>query len=105
MKQGEILKSGEKIISTSNSDTKYCAALLRRSIMGTTELVENRNISQFLGYSQLNQYLCTCLKLFKKQIYADWSVISLEYIKYERVCMLMKIFQSRKVKDAKSTCK
>ena len=73
--------------------------------MGTTELVENCNRSQFLGYSQLNQYLCACLKLLKKQIYAGQSVISMEHIKSVRVCMLMKMVQSRRVKYAKSTYK
>ena len=49
--------------------------------MGTTELVENHDRSQFIGYSQLNQYLWACLKLFKKQRYAGQSMISTEQIK------------------------
>ena len=57
-KQGGRLKSGETIISTSNFDTKDCAALLRRILTGTIALVENFDKYQFLGYSQLNQYLC-----------------------------------------------
>ena len=73
--------------------------------MGTTELVENCDRSQFIGYYQLNQYLCACPKLLKKQRDAGQSGISTEQIKSERVCMLMKMVQSRKVKDAKSTYK
>ena len=73
------------------------------SITGTTKLVENRDIYQFTGYSQLNQYLCAWLKLLKKQRYSGQSVISTEIIKYEMFCMLMNIVQTRKVKDAKST--
>ena len=57
-KQGRRLKSGETSISTSNFDTKDCAALLMRSLTGTTELFEDCNISHFLGYFQLHQYLC-----------------------------------------------
>ena len=84
--------------------TKDCATLTRRSLTGgTTESVENRDISQFLGYYQLNQYLCACLKLLKKQIDAGQSVISMEHIKSERVCTLTKMVQSRRVKYAKST--
>ena len=71
--------------------------------MGTTELVGNCDRYQFIGYYQLNQYLCSCLKLFKNQIYAGHSVISTEQIKYERVCMIMKMVQSSKVKYVKST--
>ena len=104
-KQGGILKADETVTSTINFDTKYCAALLRRIIMGTTALVENCNRSQFLGYYQLNQYLCACLKLLKKQRYAVQSVIYTEMIKYESVCMPTKIVHSRKVKDAKSAYK
>ena len=83
-KQGGRFKAGETIISTSNFDTKDCAALLRRSLTGTTESVENNNRSQFLGCYQLNQYLCTCLKLLKKQRDAGQSVISTDMIKSER---------------------
>ena len=104
-KQGGILKAGEKIIFTRNFDTKDCAALLRIILAGTTELVENRNRSQFLGCSQLNQYLCACLKLLKNQSDAGKSVICMEMIKSGRVCILMKMVQSRKVKDPKSTYK
>ena len=105
-KQGRILKAVETRIFTSNFDTKYCATLLRRFLAGgTTESVENRDRSQFLGYPQLNQYLCACLKLLKNQIYAGQSVISMEHIKSVRVCMLMKMVQSRRVKYDKSTYK
>ena len=99
------MKAGETRISTQNFDTKYCAALLKRILTGTTELFENSNRSQFLGYYQLNQYLCACLKLLKKQIDAVQSVMYTDMLKYERVCMLMKMVQSRKVKYAKSTYK
>ena len=67
-KQGGGLKAGETRICTRNFDTKDCAALLSRSLTGTTELVENNDRYQFLGYYQLNQYLCACLKLLEKQI-------------------------------------
>ena len=73
--------------------------------MGTTESVENCNKSQFIGYSKINQYLRECLKLLKKKIDSGQSVISTENIKYERVCMLMKMIQSGRVKCAKSTYK
>ena len=73
--------------------------------MGTTELVENPDRSQFIGCYQLNQYLCTCLKLLKKQSYAGQSVISTDRIKSERFCILIKMVQSSKVKDDKSTYK
>ena len=52
------LKSGETRISAINFDTKDCAVLLSRSLTGNTELVECCDRSQFLGYSQLHQYLC-----------------------------------------------
>ena len=97
--------SGEIRIPTSNFDTKDCATLLRRTLTVTTESVENHKRSQFLGYYQLNQHLCACLKLLKKQRYAGQSVISNGMIKSKRVFMLMKMIQSRKLKDAKSTCK
>ena len=45
------------------------------------------------------------MKLFKKQRDAGQSVISMEQIKYEWVCVLMKMVQSRKVKYSKSTYK
>ena len=90
-KQGGRLKVGETRISTRNFYTKDCATLLRRILTGTTKLVENCDRSHFLGYSQLNQYLFTFLKLLKKQRDAGQSVISMEMIKYERVCMLMKM--------------
>ena len=99
------MKAGKTRISTSNYDTKYCALLLRRSLAGTTEFVENRNRSRFVGYSQTNQYLCACLKLLKKQRYAGQSVISTEQIKSESVCMLMKMIQSVMVKYSKSIYK
>ena len=73
--------------------------------MGTTELVENSDISQSIGYSRPNQYICACLKLFKNKSDACQSVISTEKIKSERVCVIMKMVQSRKVKDSKSTYK
>ena len=73
--------------------------------MGTTELVDNRDKSQFLGCYKINQYLCALLKLLKKQIYACQSLISVEMIKSERVCMLMKMVQPKKVKYSKSTYK
>ena len=38
-KQGRRLKSGETRISTIHFDTKECAALLRRSLSGTTALI------------------------------------------------------------------
>ena len=45
-KQGKILKAGETRIPTSNFHKKYCAALLRIILAGgTTESVENRDIS------------------------------------------------------------
>ena len=83
-KQGGGLKAGESKMSTRNFDTKDCAALIRRSLTGTTELVENHNRSQFLGYSQLNQYLCACLELLKKKRYVGQSVISMEMIKLKK---------------------
>ena len=101
--QGEISKADETRIPTRNFDTKDCSALLMRSVTGTTELFEICNRSQFLDYYQINQYLCVCLKLLKKQRYAGQSVIYTEMIKPERVCMLMNMVQSRKVKYAKST--
>ena len=69
--------------------------------MSTTGLFENCNRYQFAGCSQLNQYLCKFLELLKKKIDAGKSVISTDQNKSERVCMLMKVFQSRKVKYAK----
>ena len=95
------MKDSETRIYTINIDTKDCAALTRISLTGTNELVENRDRSKFLGYSQLNQYLCACLKLLKKQIDAGQSLIFTETIKHERVCMIMKMVQSRKVKGVK----
>ena len=68
--------------------------------MGTTELVENHDRSQFIGHTRLNQYLCACLKLLKKQREAGQSVISTETVEYENIYMLMKMVQSRKVKYA-----
>ena len=97
--------AGETRISTTKFDTKDCAVLIRRSLTGTTTFVENSNISQFLGYSQLNQYLCACLNILKKQRDAGQSVISVEIIQYENVCMILKVVQSRKLKYAKSTYK
>ena len=76
-----------------------------RILTGTNALVENRNISQLLDYYQLNHYLCEYLELLKKQIDTGQSVIFTEMIKYEMVFMLMKMFQSSKVKDVKSTYK
>ena len=104
-KQGEIFKADEIRISTINFGTKDCVVLQSRSLKGTTELFENRNRSQFSGYSQLNQHLCEWLKLLKKQRYAGRSLISKERIKYERVYMVMKMVQSSKVTYAKSTYK
>ena len=104
-KKGGRLKDDETRIYKNKFDTKYCVALLRRSVTGTTELVENNDIYQLLGYSQLNQYLCACLKISNKQRDAGHSVISTEMIKSERVCILMKMVQSRKVKGDKSTYK
>ena len=49
---------------------------------GTTALVKNRDRYQFLGYSQINQHLCSCLKLLKKQRDSVQGVISMETIKY-----------------------
>ena len=69
--------------------------------MGNTAFVENCDRSQFLKYSKLKQYLCTCLKLLKRQRGADQNVLSTEMIKSERVCILMEIVHSRKVEDAK----
>ena len=82
-KQGGRLKYVETIIYTSNVDTKYSAAMLRRSLTGTIALVESRYRSQFLGYSRLNQYLCACLNFLKKPRYSGQSVISTEIIKSE----------------------
>ena len=87
------MKAGETIISARNFDTEDCDVLLRRSLTGTTKLFENHDRYQFIGYSQLNQYLFVCLKQFKKQIDAGCSVISTEHIKYERVCIIMKMVQ------------
>ena len=81
MKQDGILKAGETRITTSNFYTKYCATLQKGSLKGTTESVENCNRSQFLGYFQLNQYLCACLKLPKNHRYAGYSVIYMDMIK------------------------
>ena len=92
IKQGGKLKAGKIRITTSNFDTKNCVALISRSLMGITELVEKRNRSQLLGYSQLNHYLCACLKLLKKQRYAYRSVISKDQIKSENFCMLVNMF-------------
>ena len=77
-KQGGRLKASEKIFSTRKFYTKDCAALIRRNMTVTTALVENWNRSQFLSYSQINQYLCTWLKMLKKKINAGQSVISTE---------------------------
>ena len=105
MKQGRRLRAGETRIYTSNFDTEDCAVLLRKSLTGTTELVENHDRSQSVGYSRLNQYIYACPKLLKKQRDAGQSVISMEQIKPERVFMHMNMVQSRKVKYAKSTYK
>ena len=43
--------------------------------------------------------------MLNKERASGQSVISIEMTKFERVCMLMKIFQSRKVKYSKSTYK
>ena len=103
-KQGRRLRAGENKTTKRKFVTKYCSALQRRNLTGgTTELVENCDRSQFIGYSQLIQYLCACLKLLKKQRYVGQSVISFDKIKSERDCMIMKMVQSRKVKDIKST--
>ena len=104
-KKGGILKAGETRISTSNFYTEDCAALPRKIIMGTIELVENRDRYQFIEYSQLNKYLCACLELLKKQIDVGHSVIYMDQIKSESVCMIMKMVQSNKAKEAKSTYK
>ena len=53
--------------------------------MGTTELVEDCNIYQLIGYFQLNHYLCALLKLLNKQRDGSQSVISTEQIESERV--------------------
>ena len=90
-KQFGGLKAGETRISTRIFDAEDCDALLRRSLMGPTELVENHDRSQFIEYCPLNRYLCVCLKLLKKQRDAVPSVIYTYQIKYERVCMLMKM--------------
>ena len=90
-KAGRRLVSGETRISTSNFDTKDCAAMLGIIITGTNALVENCDRSQLFDYSQLNHYLCACFKLLKKQIDAGQSLISMEKIKSERVFMLMKM--------------
>ena len=73
--------------------------------MGTAELFEDCNRYQFIGYFQLNHYLCALLKLLNKQRDAGQSVISTEHIKYERVCVLVKMVHSRKVKYANSAYK
>ena len=99
------MKSGETRISTRNFDAKDYAVLLRRIVAGTTALVENCNISQVIGYFKLSQYLCPCLKILKKQRDTCQIVLSTEMIKYERFCMIMKMVQSSKVKDAKSAYK
>ena len=104
-KQEGIFKAGETRISTRNFDTKNCASMLKRSLTSTTELVENCDRYKFIVYSQLNQYICACLKLLRKQRDAGQSVISTEMIKSEIVCMLMKMVQSRKVKYSRSTYK
>ena len=104
-KQGGRLKAGKTRISTINIDTKFCAALLMRSLTGTTALVENCDRYKFLGYYQLNQYQCKFLKLLKKQRYAGQSVIYTDMIRYMRLCMLTKTVKSSKVKYAKSTYK
>ena len=79
------MKAGETITSTSNFDTKEYVALISRSLTYTTELVKNYDRSQFISYSQINQYLCTCLKPLKKKRYAGQSVIYTETIKSEKV--------------------
>ena len=79
--------------------------MLRKILTDTTESVENRDRSQFPGYSQLNQYLYACLKLLKKKRDSGQCVIYTEMIKSETVCMLMKMVQSSKVKYSKSTYK
>ena len=53
----------------------------------------------------MNQYLCACLKLLKKQRDVGQSIIPTEIIKSERGFMLMKMFQPREVKHAKSKFK
>ena len=73
--------------------------------MGAIKLVENIDRSQFIGYYQLKQYLCACLKRSKKQRDAGQSEIYMNQIESERVFMLMKMVQSRKVKYTKSTYK
>ena len=105
MKPIKISKASETRIPTNVFDTEDCDAMLSRRLTGTTELVENGDRYQFIGYYQLNQYLCARLKFLKKQRYLGQSVISMEHIKSERVCMLMKMVQSRKVKYSKSTYK
>ena len=52
--QGGRLEAGETRTSTRNFDTEDCAAVIRRSLMGTTELFEDCDRYQFIGYSQLN---------------------------------------------------
>ena len=104
-KQGGNLKAGMTRKSTSNVDTKDCATLISIIPMGATELGENLNISQFIGCSQLNQYLCACLKLLKKKKDAGQNVIYTYMVKYERVFMLTKMVKSRKLKYANSTYK
>ena len=101
-KQWGRLNSGKTIIPTRHLYTENCAALLRRSLTGNTELVENCDRSQWIGSSQLNQYLFVYLELLNNQRDAGNSTIYLEMIKYERVCMLMKLVQEKKVKDSKS---
>ena len=62
-KQGRILKDYETRISTQKIDTKDGATMLRRILTGTTELVENRDRSQFHGYSQhIDGFLYTIKK-------------------------------------------
>ena len=97
------MKDGETRISKRNFYIEDFAELIRRSLINTTELVKNHNRYQFIGYSQLNQYLCACLKLLKKQRYAGHSAISTDQIKSQKMCILIKMVQSRKVKDYNST--
>ena len=104
-KQVIILKAGETRISTSIFDTKDRDKILRRIVTGTTGLVEKSNRYQLLGYFKIIQHLYSCLKLLKNQRDAGQSVSYTDHIKSERVCMLTKMVESRKVKDTKSTYK
>ena len=79
------MKDGETRISKRNFYIEDFAELIRRSLINTTELVKNHDRSQFISYSQINQYLCTCLKPLKKKRYAGQSVIYTETIKSEKV--------------------